>query len=70
MAGVSCVGAESLGRLWGQEEPSMKGGAKCSGSQDGFDMPGREAGVLPNAESLSAIFSYRSPSHPGETSLS
>ena len=28
MAGVSCMGAESLGRLWGREEPSIKGDAK------------------------------------------
>ena len=33
MAEVSYMGAESLGRLWGREEPSMKGGAKFSGSQ-------------------------------------
>ena len=36
MAGVSCVGAESLGRLWGREEPSMKGGAKFAWSRGGF----------------------------------
>ena len=38
------MGAESLGRLWGREKPSMKEGAKFSGSQRGFNMPGRGAG--------------------------
>ena len=56
MAGVSCMGAESLGRLWGREEPSMKRGATFSGSQGGFNMPGRVAGLLANAKSSSAIF--------------
>ena len=70
MAGVSCMNAESLGRLWGREEPSMKGGAKSSGSQGGFNMPGRGAGLLANVESSSAISWCRSPSHPGGTSLS
>ena len=59
------MGAESLGRLWGREEPSMKEGAKCSGSQRGFNMPGHGAGLLGNAESSSAISSCRSPNHPG-----
>ena len=36
MAGVSCMGAESLARLWGREEPSMKGDAKFSGLGGGF----------------------------------
>ena len=49
MAGVSCMSAESLGRLWGREEPSTKEGAKFSGSQRGFNMPGRGAGLLANA---------------------
>ena len=31
MAGVSCMVAESLGRLWGREELSMKAGANYSG---------------------------------------
>ena len=43
----------------------MKGGAKFSGSQGGFNMPGREVGLLANAESLSVISWCRSPSHPG-----
>ena len=59
------MGAESLGRLWGREEPSMKEGATFSGSQRGFNMPGRGAGLLANAESLLAISWCRSPSHPG-----
>ena len=46
MAGVSCMVAESLGRLWGQEEPSTKDVAKFSGSQRGFNMPGRGGGLL------------------------
>ena len=64
MAGVSCMGAESLGRLWGREVPSVKGGAKVCGSQGGFNMPGRGAGLLSNAESSSAILWCRSPTHP------
>ena len=67
---LSCMGAESLERLWGREEPSMKGGAKFSGSQGGFNMPGRVAGLLADAESSLAISWCRSPSHPGGTSLS
>ena len=55
MVGVSCVGAESLGRLWGREDPSMKGLP---------NFPGHEAGSLANAESSSAICWCRSPSHP------
>ena len=43
----------------------MKEGAKFSGSQRGFNMPGREADLLANAESSSAISWCRSPSHPG-----
>ena len=43
----------------------MKGDAKFSGSQGGFNMPGRGAGLLANEESLSAISWCRSPSHPG-----
>ena len=70
MAGVSCVGAESLGRLWGREEPSMKEGGKFFRSQRGFNMPGRGAGLLANAESSSAISWCRSLSHLGGTSLS
>ena len=65
MTRVSCMGAESLGRLWGREYPSVKGGAKFSGSQGGFNMPGRGAGLLANAESSSAISWCRSPNHPG-----
>ena len=65
MAEVSCMGAESLGQLWVWKEPSAKGGAKFSGSQSGFNMPGRRAGSLTNAESSLAISWYRSPSHPG-----
>ena len=65
MAGVSCMGAESLGRLWGQEEPSTEEGAKFSGLQGGFNMPGRGGGLLANAESSSAISWCRSLSHPG-----
>ena len=41
----SCMGAESLGRLWGREEPSIKESAKFSGSHRGFNMPGRGAGL-------------------------
>ena len=37
MAGESCMGAESLGWLWGQDEPPMKGGAK---------FPVRKAGLI------------------------
>ena len=70
MPGVSCMDARSLGRWWGREEPSMKGGAKCSGSQGGFNMPGRGAGLLENTKSSSAISWCRSPSHSGGTSLS
>ena len=65
MAGVSCIGAESLRRLWGREDPSVKEGAEVSGSQGGFNMPGRGAGLLANAESSSAIFWCRSLSDPG-----
>ena len=65
MAGVSCMRAASLGRLWGREELSMKEGTKISGSQRGFNMPGRGAGLLANAESSSAVSWCRSPSHPG-----
>ena len=65
MAGVSCMGAVSLGRLWGREEPSMKEGAKFPGSLRGFDMPGRGACLLANPESSSSISWCRSPSHPG-----
>ena len=65
MIWVSCMGAESLGRLWGREEPSMKEGAKFSGSQGWFNMPGREASLSASVESSSAIFWCRSPSHPG-----
>ena len=65
MAGVSCMVAESVGRLWGQKEPSTKEGAEFSGSQRGFNMPGRGGGLLANAESSSAIFWCRSLSHPG-----
>ena len=64
------MGAESLGRLWGREEPSMKGGAKFSGLQGGFTGPGRGAGLLENAGSSSAIYWCRSPSQHGRTSLS
>ena len=70
MAGVSCMDAESLGRLWEREEPLMKGGAKFSGPQGGFNMPGRGAGLLANAESSSATSWCRSRSHPDGTSLS
>ena len=35
-----------------------------SGSQRGFNMPGRGAGLLANVESSSAISSCRGPSHP------
>ena len=59
------MGAQSLRRLWEREEPSMKEGAKFSGSQRGFNMPGRGAGLLANAESSSAIFWCCSPSYPG-----
>ena len=41
LAEVSCVGAESLGRLRGREEPSMKGVP---------NLPDREAGLLANTE--------------------
>ena len=47
MAGVNCVGAESLRRLRGREEPSMKGV---------LNFPGREAGLSANAERSSVIF--------------
>ena len=50
-----CLGAESMGRLWGREEPSMKESAK---------IPGSGAGLLANAESSSAISWCRGPSHP------
>ena len=50
MAGVSCMGAESLGRLWGRGEPSMKEGAKFSGSQRGLNMPRCGACLLANVE--------------------
>ena len=70
MAGVSCMDTESLGRLWGREEPSMKGVANFSGSQGVFNMPNRGAGLLANAESSSAISSCRSPSYTGGTSPS
>ena len=43
----------------------MNEGAKFSGSQRGFNMPGREAGLLANAESSLAISWCRSPCHPG-----
>ena len=46
IAEVSCVGPESLGRLRGREEPSMKGGP---------NLPGRKAGLLTSAERLLAI---------------
>ena len=39
-AEVSCVGPESLGRLRGREEPSIKGVP---------NLPGREAGLVANA---------------------
>ena len=65
MAGVNCMGAESLEWLWKREEPSMKGGAKCSRLQGGFTMLGRGAGLLANAENSSAISWCHSPSHPG-----
>ena len=43
VAEVSCMGANSWGRLWGREEPSMKEDTKFSGSQREFNMPGRGA---------------------------
>ena len=64
------MGAESLGRLWGREEPSMKEGAKFSGSQGDFNMPGCGAGLLASAEISLAIPWCCSPSHPVGTSLS
>ena len=64
VAGVSCMGAESLGTLWEREQPSIKGGANFSGSQGGCSMPGRGAGLLENTESSSAISWCRSLSHP------
>ena len=64
------MGVESLGRLWGREEPSIKEGSKVSGSQRGFNMTGRGAGLLANAESPSAISWCHSSSHLGVTSLS
>ena len=70
MAEISYMDAESLRRLWGREEPSMKGGFKVSGSHGGFNMPGRRAGLLANAARSSAISWCRSPSHSSETSLS
>ena len=48
------MGAESLGQLRGRV-----------GSQGGFNMPGREAGLLANTESWSAISWCRSPGHRG-----
>ena len=48
MAGVSCMGAESLGRLWERGEPSMKGGPKSSGSQGGLNVPGCGTSLLEN----------------------
>ena len=55
IAEVSCVGAESLGRLRGQEEPSMK---------DLPNVSGREAGLLSNAERSSVqLPGFRSPGH-------
>ena len=65
MVGVSCMDEESLGRLRGRKEPSMKEGANCFGSQRGLNMPGRGAGLLANAESSSAVSWCRSPGHPG-----
>ena len=41
-----------------------EGECQNSGSQRGFNMPGRGAGLLTNAESLSAISCCRGPSHP------
>ena len=69
MVGVSCMGAKSLEGLGGREKPSMKEGAKFSGSQRGFNMPDRGAGLLANAESSSAISWCRSSIHLGGTSL-
>ena len=43
-AEVGCVGPENLGRLRGREEPSIKGVP---------NLPGREAGLLANAETSS-----------------
>ena len=43
----------------------MKEGAKLSGSQRGFNMPGRGASVLAKTESSSAISWCRGPSYPG-----
>ena len=43
----------------------MKRGAKFSASEVGFNIPGRGAGFLANAESSSAISWCRSPNHPG-----
>ena len=37
---------------------------QSSGSQRGFNMPGRGAGLVANAESSSAISWCRGPSHP------
>ena len=59
MDGVSCVGAKSLGRLRGREEPSIKGVP---------NLPGREAGLLTNAESTLAIFWCRSTGYLDEES--
>ena len=46
MAGVSCVGAESLVRLRGREEPATKGVP---------NLPGRKADLLVNTERSPAI---------------
>ena len=43
----------------------MKESSKFSGSQRGFNMPGRGAGLSANAESSPAISWSGSPSHPG-----
>ena len=54
MAGVTCVGAESLGRLRWREEPSIKWVP---------NLPGREAGLLVNAERSSAMSWVSRPDH-------
>ena len=41
-----------------------EGECQNSGSQHGFNMPGRGAGLLANSESSSASFWCRGPSHP------
>ena len=40
-----------------------KGGCQISGSQRGFNMPGRRAGLLANVKSSTAISWCRGPSH-------